>query len=359
MWAENEARRANRNLLVLNGAIAAIVILAIAGNLRYCVNFIRGCEPISSAELASLDSADQRWRNFVVVAGDHATKPGYRLVEKTTQYGKVISTEVKAEYVFLQVGEKILLVKAPPGEARLSYSGQLVPTQESVQTGLLNHISAREPQLASQVLPFTLDAVDYRDTGYAFLFAGLPILGLAVWNCMRGLRRSSDLQTTPMWKSLSAFGNVYQLGPQIDLDLRSGARKYGKINIGSRWMTQQKPFTTWVSPVDDLVWVYKKVTKHSVNFIPTGKTYAVVLVGRHKQRTESQMKEQVVNELLADLAQRTPWVIFGFDKNLSNTWQKNPESIIAAVDSRRQQFKPQAAAAAATAAAPPPPVPVR
>ena len=71
------------------------------------------------------------------------------------------------------------------------------------------------------------------------------------------------------------------------------------------------------------------------------------------------MKEQVVNELLADLAQRTPWVIFGFDKNLSNTWQKNPESIIAAVDSRRQQFKPQAAAAAATAAAPPPPVPVR
>jgi hypothetical protein len=91
------------------------------------------------------------------------------------------------------------------------------------------------------------------------------------------------------------------------------------------------------------VWVYKKVTKHSVNFIPTGKTYSVILVGRHRQRIEEQMKEQAVNEMLADLATRVPWVLFGFTKDLEKAWQKDPAGVIAAVDTRYQQGKARSA----------------
>jgi hypothetical protein len=42
LWVENEARRANRNLLLMNGGILAIIILVIAGNYRYCANFVLG-----------------------------------------------------------------------------------------------------------------------------------------------------------------------------------------------------------------------------------------------------------------------------------------------------------------------------
>jgi hypothetical protein len=112
-------------------------------------------------------------------------------------------------------------------------------------------------------------------------------------------------------------------------------------------MVRRKTFSTWVSPVGDLVWVYKKVTKHSVNFIPTGKTYSVVLVGRHRQRIEEQMKEKAVNEMLADLTARVPWAIFGFDQNLDRAWRKDPQSVIAAVDARYQQQNNRSAAAAA------------
>ena len=55
LWVENEARRANRNLLLVNGGILAIIILVIAGNYRYCANFVLGRKPISSAELAALN----------------------------------------------------------------------------------------------------------------------------------------------------------------------------------------------------------------------------------------------------------------------------------------------------------------
>lgn len=126
-----------------------------------------------------------------------------------------------------------------------------------------------------------------------------------------------------------------------------GVRKYGKLLIGPQWMVRRSMFRTWVSPVGDLVWVYKKVTRHSVNFIPTGKTYSVILVGRHKQRTEEQMKESAVNQLLMELTQRVPWALFGFDKNLEQAWRKDPPSVVAAVDARYQQYKAKAAASAA------------
>ena len=43
LWVENEARRANRNLLLVNGGILAVIVLIIAGNYRYCANFVLGC----------------------------------------------------------------------------------------------------------------------------------------------------------------------------------------------------------------------------------------------------------------------------------------------------------------------------
>jgi hypothetical protein len=350
MWIENEARRTNRNLMITNGLIAAVILVIVGANYRYCVNFFLGCQPITAAELASLKSADQRWRNFVTVSGDKQANTGYRDIEKRVEKatGRVISTEVKDEYIFLRVGgSEILLVKAPPGEGKLEYSGELVPTPEQVQADLLRPFAAQEPDLGAKVLPFTLNAADYRSNGWVGLVIMAPLMLLALWNILKAVRRSSEPQSSPVWKALSAFGNAEQLSQQIEADMQpGGVRKYGKLLIGPQWMVRRSAFRTWVSPVGDLIWVYKKVTKHSVNFIPTGKTYSVILVGRHKQRTEEQMKEAAVNQLLMELTQRVPWALFGFDKNLEQAWRKNPQSVVAAVDERYQQYKSKAAGTA-------------
>ena len=143
-----------------------------------------------------------------------------------------------------------------------------------------------------------------------------------LWNCLKAVRRSAEIQTSPVWKNLAVYGNAEQLSQQIEAELQPAMiRKYGKLQIAQQWMVRRKTFSTWVSPIADLVWVYKKVTKHSVNFIPTGKTYSVVLVGRHRQRIEEQMKEKAVNEMLADLATRRPmgtlWLYQGPGKSLA------------------------------------------
>ena len=62
---------------------------------------------------------------------------GYQDIVKHMRNGQVVSTEVKDEYVFLRVGEKLLLVKAPPGKEQLEYSGELETTavQRDRRTG--------------------------------------------------------------------------------------------------------------------------------------------------------------------------------------------------------------------------------
>jgi hypothetical protein len=350
LWVEREARRANRNLLLVNGAILAALILIVAANYRYCANFVLGCQSLSNAEMAGLTSPDQRWRNFVSVAGTKSANTEYRDVVNHTQSGRVVSTDIKDEYIFLRVGEKILLVKAEPGKEKLEYSGELVETTEPVKNDLLGPLAKEQPDLVAEVLPFTLNAADYRSNGYVMLMVGLPLLALALWNCLKAMRRSAEIQTSPVWKNLAVHGNAEQLSQQIEAELQTPMiRKYGKLQIAQQWMVRRNLYSTWVSPVADLVWVYKKVTKHSVNFIPTGKTYSVVLVGRHRQRTEEQMKEKAVNEMLGDLAARVPWAIFGFTQDLEKAWRKDPAGVIAAVDSRYQQSKGGTSAAAATA----------
>ena len=58
------------------------------------------------------------------------------------------------------------------------------------------------------------------------------------------------------------------------------------------------------------------------------------------------MKEKAVNEMLGDLTARVPWALFGFTQDLEKAWQKDPAGVIAAVDSRYQQFKSKSATAA-------------
>jgi hypothetical protein len=350
LWVENEARRANRNLLLVNGLIVAVLALVVAGNYRYCANFVLGCKPVSAAELAGIQSPEQQWHNFVTVTGTKSVSTGFQDIEKRTQNGQLVSTEVKDEYFLLRVGEKILLVKAPPGKERLEYSGALEYTTNPVKEDLLRPLAAEDAELVRQILPFTLNAANYRSNGYAMLIFGLPLLALAGWNLWKAMRRVSEIQSSPVWKHVAVYGNAEQLSQQIESELQPAMiRKYGNLQLTSQWMVRRRMFSTWVSPIGDLVWIYKKVTKHSVNFIPTGKTYSVIMVGRHKQRTEEQMKELLVTALMLDLAARVPWVLFGFTKDLEKAWQKDPAGVIAAVDSRYQQMKSQPASAAAAA----------
>ena len=72
-----------------------------------------------------------------------------------------------------------------------------------------------------------------------------------------------------------------------------------------------------------------------MNFIPTGKTYAAIIKGRHRQQIEMPMSDKQVGQLIAELSSKAPWAYFGYDQKLANEWNRDFGKVVAAVDSRR------------------------
>ncbi|HEV3219340.1 MAG TPA: DUF6709 family protein [Candidatus Acidoferrales bacterium] len=162
-----------------------------------------------------------------------------------------------------------------------------------------------------------------------------PILALAVWNFSKAIQRYQKIEKAPVWRILAAYGQPTQLSSEIEQDLRAGSVKFAGLRITSRWLIKRNLFSTWTSPVSDVAWGYKTVTRHRTNGIPSGRTYSTVISGRHNQSVTIRSSEKKVDALMADLIQRTPWAAFGYSPELVAAWKKNHAGFVAAVDDRK------------------------
>jgi hypothetical protein len=104
-------------------------------------------------------------------------------------------------------------------------------------------------------------------------------------------------------------------------------------------MIQRFFFSSYPSPISDVAWVYELVTRHRTNGIPTGKTYSAIILGRHKQKFTVRASRKKVDALIAELNQRVPWAIFGFNEELRTIWNKNHPAFLAAVEDRKQKLR--------------------
>jgi len=92
--------------------------------------------------------------------------------------------------------------------------------------------------------------------------------------------------------------------------------------------------------LQDVLWAYKKITKHSVNFIPTGKTYEAI-VNCYGGTATIPGNEKKVGEMLNFLQERAPWAIYGFSDQLAATFNKHRQDFARSVEQRKQEWKAQ------------------
>ncbi|MDE7287235.1 MAG: hypothetical protein K2N55_10400, partial [Lachnospiraceae bacterium] len=91
---------------------------------------------------------------------------------------------------------------------------------------------------------------------------------------------------------------------------------------------------------DEIVWAYQKTITHRTNGIKTGTTYNVVLHTIDKKKYESQhvfvkkqseiavAGEERALEALAYIGQTMPWVLLGYDNDLSKLYNKDCQSFL-------------------------------
>lgn len=88
----------------------------------------------------------------------------------------------------------------------------------------------------------------------------------------------------------------------------------GKYRLNTEFLWREKYFSIEIYPLSQMYWAYRKVVQHSINFIPTHKTYEIVMHFRpNKTLSIQEHDEDVTNDLLL-LTRLCPNAHFGYTK---------------------------------------------
>lgn len=350
MW-DNEIgrhiRRCNRNLFLTNAVIVAALLLWAYSSERYLYNCFAGPFPKSHDELFKLTDPGEMRHFFVSVEQLEPLETGLETIERTRdKYTHDVKSEkVAATYFAAPIDNKLLLIKSPTSFATSHYDGEVQSVPDEVRAYFQKELlDSRGRKFDDVFLPYVLDAGNFRANAYWALLIGLPVGLLAAFNICKAVRRMNNIELCPIFRSLNRFDEPSTVATNIEQELRSQAvlSPVSSIRLSPSWLLYESFFGLDVLRLGEIVWIYEKVTKHSYNFIPTGKTHAVVIGDQRGGRLEvdagrGKAKEQVPH-FIQVLVNRIPWVIAGYSNDLNRAFEKEPQAFVAAVAERRQEY---------------------
>jgi len=317
--------------------LGCIILLAIVEG-RYITNFILGPFDLGPSDLDSIRDVSDAPHYFARVTGSKAIDTGIQHVTIRKRGGVETGRSVSGAYYALVVGERLLVVKSGAGPL-LTLEGKLTAMPPDLDRHLFNTPDMQA--IRNRFYPFYLSDESFRFPGYCAIAGALIFVFLLVKYGLPSWRHLRDLSSHPVMRRVTSWGDPLHVAVEAEREARSPRYKGGGWLVTDQYLIELRFFTFNVLRLWDLLWAYKRVTKHSVNFIPTGKTYNAVLVC-YGGAADVKGREKMVDEILVFAAERAPWAIFGFSKDLEKLFNKNTNDFCTAVEERRRDWAQKA-----------------
>lgn len=335
-------RRSNRNRLLFSGFLILIVVGAAVFSYRYLYNFVSGPFTVTIEQIEAITDIEAQQEYYVTIENKEVFDSSYYYY---TESGGVET--ITESYLVMLLDEKILLIEVDGSvdedNLPITYTGSLVPIPERINREVVNDIVSEDDDLQGLFLPYMLDASDFRGVGLIGLgIGGLTLLG-GLYGFFTGLGRSNNSDNHPIMKQLSQFGDPVMMREQIDQDMSASHVQKQTLHFTRRWLINTSNGTQ-ITRYGDVMWVYKQVTQHRTNGIPTGKTYSTMIYDRFGTIMTINGKEPEVEQMIETIFQYAPWAIYGHSPEILEIWNKNREGFIAQVEQRKGQADAQKSA---------------
>lgn len=188
-------------------------------------------------------------------------------------------------------------------------------------------------------LPYALMVGDVggEDTG-TFIFVviiGVAVIILGIWLLTKGLTGGALKSIKKYCEStgnreaaMQRLERFYAATPEVE-GIRVSPEFFMAVNGASVLFTETQ----------NVIWVYQHVVKHSVNYIPTGKTYSIMVMKADGTKMQIGMKSQKkAEQALEYISRALPFLFYGYDDQLMAAYNQNRQSMIQAVADKRAQF---------------------
>lgn len=337
-----QVRRSNKNFLLVNLLTFLAVVLIISLSTNYFYNLLLGPFEMDAASLNEITYLNQE-KEYVTVKGSDAFHSGLQYLEGTIEEGtnRVINSKVAADYIYLVVKDKLLVIKADPEVINLSYTGTLKKMSAEIKEELFS-IIAEDGVSAMEfnriVLPFLLDTQvqSGRAGGYIALITLVLLALLTGWNLVRYGQRLADSFGHPIYKSLRVFGEPESVAKEIDEDMAaSGVLLTKTVVISDKWLAGKKLLGLTLIPLHDVLWVYKHITQNKINgIIPAGKTYCLAIHRRKGVVSFLNIKKKDADAVVEMVKSKGPHIICGYSNDLEALWNKSYSDFVAAIENR-------------------------
>jgi hypothetical protein len=320
-------------------ALGCTILFAIA-QYRYISNFLMGPFHFGQPELESITDVSTAPRYFARVTGSKAIDTGIQQITVRKRGGVETGRSVSGAYYALVVGDRLLVVKSGAG-ALTTVEGELMVMPADLERQLFS--TPGMEAIRSRFYPYYLNDVAFRLPGYiaiavVLIFGFLLVkYGLPVWRYLQ------DPSSHPLARRLTSWGDPVGIALEAKREAGSPRYKGGGWLVTDKYLIQWTLFSFDLLRLSDLLWAYKRVTRHSVNFIPTGKTYGAVFAC-YGGGAEVKGPETTVDSVLTFAAERAPWAVFGFSEELSKLFSQETQDFCAAVEQRRHEWVQQARA---------------
>ncbi len=107
--------------------------------------------------------------------------------------------------------------------------------------------------------------------------------------------------------------------------------------LTQNYAVQRTLFSSDVLSMENLLWVYKKATKRSINLIPVGTSHAASL-NFSDGAAEISGKQKCVDEFLEFATARAPWAVKGYSDELAVLYNKSRDEFAAQVSKQKREI---------------------
>ncbi len=336
-------QRSNTILLALSLLALAILAGLILFNVNFIYNFLLGPFEADSAALVKASSASAIQKYWINVSGDDIGDTGIQYVSTSSNNVE----KVEASYLTLVLGERLLLVRMP-GEQNADVlaprlTGWLSPISADENSEVILKLEQDYPGVQAAFLPFKLETGDFRSTGILGILIAITLLALSIFGLATALRRMNDPNAHPILKRLSRFGPLDFTVSRIEAELasphttlRAGS---GKLHLTNNWLVYPTLTNVLATRFEDVAWVYRHVFNYKQYFITVARSYSAMVCDRSGTRIQvnAGSKEQLADEMLKAILERTPWAIAGYTDDLQRAWNQDRPAFLAAIDKRKAQ----------------------